>query len=186
MEEFNFNKSKSVLVLVIVIVLISFIVFYNLKIKAPKSNSIPTQIPLASVTSTPSLEVVRNTLLANAKIKFPNVTSSSVISINQLPKELSVFLLDNSTNVSLKTVKYANGAKGYQVEYITNLPWQDSNNKFVSLAYPLDRSSWRILSGSLAELFAFVEMENNHYQVRVDQTFNNNRDALISIQIISK
>ena len=185
MEEYNFHKSKPVLISIAAILLVSFIIFYNLKNKLPKSNPIPTPLPSASITSTPSLEVVRNTLLSHAKIEFPKVVSFSVISLKQLPKDLNVFLFDNSTNISVKTVRYMGGAKGYQIEYITNLPWRDINNKFLNLTMP-SGSSWSLIAGRLAELFGFVEMDDNHYQVRVDQSFNNNQGVSISIQIISK
>lgn len=182
--ENNFTSSNARALTVAVVVLLFGLVISFLYVRRQPAQ--PSPSPSSSAEITPTLEVVKSVLLGKALIKFPDTASSLAISINQLPKDLNVFLFDNSTNLSVKTVKYTDGAKGYQIEYTANLPWRDINNKFINLANPSGRSSWSLVAGRLAELFGFVEMENNQYQVRVDQSFNNNQSTLVLIQIISK
>lgn len=114
--------------------------------------------PSVSAEIIPSIEVVRSVLLAKAQIKFPNIISSSAISVSQLPKDLNTFLFNDAKDIKAKALYYDDKTKGYAIDYVLDTPWRDTHYRFLGLAYPADSALWKQLSARQTSLFSVVEL----------------------------
>lgn len=184
--ENRFSLSNRVHLITAMLILAAGLVISFFYIRNKSNGPEPLPSPSVSAAVTPSLEVARGVLLAKAQIKFPNISSSSLLSVDKLPEDLKMFLFNDATAVSVKNLQYENKSKGYQIDYILNTPFRDTFYRFTSLAYPPDSAKWQIVYSREANLFAFIEIENKQYQARVNQTRDKNNQSLVSIQIISK
>jgi hypothetical protein len=160
-----------------------FLIQNILRKKPPFKPSQPIKESVKIEPPPPTVENTEKALLRRATLVFPNITSSTIITVKQIPKNLLTFL-KNTKNENFKIVHYENGKTGYLLDFEVDLPLADVYRTYVF--YLENETRWQILYRERANLFAFIEAENENYKIRISQKYLNQDQTLIEIKVISK
>jgi hypothetical protein len=184
------RKKLIVFIISVIVILFGFLVYENRNYirelvfffrKKPQENeSVKIEPP------PPTVENTEKALLKKAILVFPNITSSAIITIKQVPKSLLPFL-KVLKNENFKMVYYENSKTGYLLDFEVDLPLTDVYQNYVSYLENLENETrWQILYRQRANLFAFIEAENENFKIRISQKYLNPDQTLIEIKVISK
>jgi hypothetical protein len=144
----------------------------------------PPKIIDFSRPSVVALDAVRTALIAKAKFSFPAIASSTAVSsVKNLPQQLLVFIPTDYTDASFNAVNYANGKKGYLINYLVNQKMADF---YVAQEKLLSYNGWQRKTSSRAVIFGLMERENAAYQVRIEHFLTTDNKDQVVVRVLNK
>ncbi len=166
-------------ILIVVALVAAGVLVYYFFFRTPPPKPIDYSKP-----SVEALTVVKTTLIAKAKFPFPVIASSVAISsVKNLPQQLSVFVPTDFIDASFNAVNYANGKKGYLINYLAN---QTIADFYPTQERLLSFNGWQKKTSSRAEIFGLMERENTAYQVRVEHTLTTDNKDQVVVRVLNK
>jgi len=174
------NRSKYLLWVLSVLILAAAIVFLLWRADVFKKAPLPSPTP----SSTPNvllLDARRTAVIKNAKVLFPAVTSSKVITKSQLPKIVSAIIPADAVSPVFKKLAYENGKVGYEVDFDENQPLLTTFNNFLELSNP----ELSFIDASRSTLFSIIEFQVSGSKGRIDLKYVSDNKNSVIIQTIS-
>jgi hypothetical protein len=180
------NKTKKILILILIIIFIGGIIFYQSQKKSnPENKTITKNVVNNTLAPSPiTPEITQKALLKKAFLTFPSIETKEEIFISDLPQELLVFIKKEGNILKIDKISYTNKKSGFYIQYdISNIPAADLFNEFKMIS---NENNWKILTARRANLFAFLDLENSIYQLRISQIFKNENKNEIIIEVVIK
>ncbi|MEK7275265.1 MAG: hypothetical protein AAB110_08405 [Candidatus Desantisbacteria bacterium] len=186
------NKIMEYLVFFVLLAIISLAVGVFLS-SGPKDSS---ETNKTSIGYLPNLEYSRKITLGLSKLNFPEITSASGMDKSELPQELQPFVFGKLINQTYQRIQYSDGKNGYLIEYALNasdyknegslsaLYWL--SNEYKNIAKNIAKSyGWNTAyNSSRTDLFALVELENPKYNIRIEQSLDEDTKKIINVAIM--
>jgi len=153
------NKGKKIILLILVLILIAAAVFMFFYYDDNNKKQEVINEPVLTVSR------VRNALLADSKISFPEIEKESVIDAKNISKDIKEIIdIASSTNLEVKEVTYVDGKKGQTIKFNIDKPLLDY---YWNVQGKSKSKGWTLLFGSRGILVTILEIENKALTVRI-------------------
>jgi hypothetical protein len=134
------------------------------KVLAPKSEDLSSKIPEPEVDVAKVQSIVVEN---NGKLVFPAVSNATSEEWAKAPESLKV-LADSSEQQSAQKLDFADKTTGYKLSFV--YPKSDLVKVFESIKNIQEKRGWDWLGISRSQNFAFFDLKNSEYQVRLTLT----------------
>jgi len=147
--------------------------------------------PLMSVQPVPSTQPVvlthammKEAILATAKINIPPIATSTLITTQQLPVFMRTLILPQATGTIVHAVLYKGSQLGYEITYYTKTEaLQDAYKIFTD---GLAMGSWLPTQGMRGSLFAYVEFSGSGLVGRAEFTLLSPSSTAVIVQVMQR
>lgn len=135
--------------------------------------AVPSHSP---ATKNMSVEQTKQVLLVKTQLSFPEINNSFVISGENIPKELKVFVDGNLQDQIFKSGESEDRKTWYQISFSLDSAVTDTFEEYLKKG----QKDWTLVSASKAISFSFIELENADYQMRITFTsLEQNRNQIL-------
>lgn len=152
-------KKSYFLVIVVIGALVAGVIYYS---KNSKNYSQVSDVKSDKPIPTEQPAVQAATLLANSKIDFPKILSTSLLTDSEIPTSLKPFVLSNASDLKFMSLKYAQSQSGIFILYtIKNSSVLDLMAR-LNLETRDEEKFWLKIAGASASAFAFSEFRGKN------------------------
>lgn len=129
-------------------------------------------------------QVGQRGLSKTAILSFSEVTSTGNISLREISTEAQVLLPANSSDVTIKSVRYSNGTTGYLM--LGSFPWIDAATFSNTYGNQVKKMGWTLTSGGYNADALTFELETPRWKGRLVLLDLSTGTAKFGIAVASK
>lgn len=116
------------------------------------------------ISKEPTVEESKTMLESNVRVKIPEVKSVKEININNLNKEVSVFLVAEAISIKITENIYLDGTSGWGFEYEVKKDLPEIHRQLFSLA---EREPFNTIFSSRASNASFIMTQSSSVLVKI-------------------